>query len=466
MYTKGFIDGCFDGFHYGHVHALFQSKQHCENLYSASHCDEEILKAKKTLPIFSYKDRIRFLENCRFIDKCFAHVPYNTSLSVINGFGCDIFFHGSDGIDKFPLNELNKAGKLCVYNRTNGISTSNMLLRFMQLKNNDNVDKNEDLIYLKYLFNKINNTIKTTSNKKIIILKCSWDLINSLHLDLLSNIKDKYPNHSIYVDLISHDSSYKIFNKNEMAITLLGLKLIDKVLIYNDLDDIHYDECILINSCLYKGTIDTNFDNYIKYIETFKDNFLNHFDIDTYKHKIPVKKKLFDINLYKNRVKTQFDIILEYLQSIEIKDNDHIIFDIDEVCLCNLMYHNIHIDGFGIGIYNYETGIIPINIECKRLFDYIHKHNISYSFITGRKDYIRDVTIQNLDIVQLNKYKYLFTYPNDYIDNIYKFKEECRNKIYQSGLNIILCVGDQLSDITGEHTGQSFLIFNPFYITN
>jgi ethanolamine-phosphate cytidylyltransferase len=466
MYSKGLIDGCFDGFHYGHVHALFQARNKCKELYAASHCDEEILKAKNNLPIFSYKERIKFLQHCRFIDKCFDHVPYNTSISVINGFGCDIFFHGSDGIDKYPLNELKSLNKLDIYNRTHGISTSDMLLRFMQFKNHEKVDKNVDLIYLKYIFNKIDSSIIKSNNKKIVIIKCNWDLLNLLHLDLLENIKNKYPNHLIYVDLLSDDNSYDIFNKNEIAITLLGLKLIDKVFIYTDLID-KYEECILINTNMCDGIIDSNFDNYIKYIESFKYNFLNNFDINNYKNKIVKKTDTsISIDIYRHILQNQFDTILSYLKNLKINKKDHIIFDIDEVCLNNLMYHNIEIKEFNKGIYNYETGIIPLNEECQELFDYIHEHNIGYSFITGRRDYIRDVTIRNLDIVGLNKYTYLFTCPNDYIDYIKNFKESCRTKITESGLNIILNIGDQASDIVGKYTGQPFLIFNPFYVTN
>lgn len=463
MYRKGLIDGCFDGFHYGHVHALFQAKSKCKELYAASHCDEEILKAKNNLPIFSYKDRVNFLKNCRFIDKCFDHVPYNTSLSVINGFGCDIFFHGSDGIDKYPLNELNKLNKLDIYNRTNGISTSNMLSRFMQFKNGENVDKNVDLIYLKYIFDKIDMSINRYDNNKIVIVKCNWDVLNTLHLDLLENIKNKYPTHSIYVDLLSDDNSYDIFSKNEMAITLLGLKLIDKVFIYSELPAIS-EECILINTSICDGNIDTNFDSYIKYIESFKYNFLSNFDINNYKNKIISKTDIhIPIDIYKNILQNQFNVILSYLKTLKISERDHIVFDIDEVCLNNLMYHNIKIEEFGQDIYNYETGIIPLNQECQELFTYIHDNHIGYSFITGRRDYIRDVTIRNLEIVGLNRYTHLFTCSNDYIDDISKYKESCRNQITANGFNIILCIGDQLSDLNGKNIGQPFLIFNPFY---
>lgn len=466
MYDKGLIDGCFDGFHYGHVNALFQSKQECKLLFAASHCDEEIFKAKGTMPIFKYNDRLRFLEHCRFIDKCYDHVPYNTSLSVINGFGCDIFFHGSDGIDKYPLKDLNDIGKLHVYNRTSGVSTSDMLLRIHNYKNHVKVINNVDLIYLKYLFDTIENTLDIKHHDKIVILKCSWDLLNVLHLDLLMNVKDKYPNHSIYIDLISDDMSYNIFNKYEMAITLLGLKYIDKVLIYQHIQEEDYEDVIIINTDMYKGIIDTSFNNDIVNIESFNLKFLNEFEIDNYKRKIKINETNTDISMYKNVLKIQFNNLLDIIKSKSVKKNEHIIFDIDEVCLCNLMYHGIDIKDFGHGLYNYDTGIIPLNEECKELFIYLHDKDISYSFITGRRDYIRDITIQNLSIVGLNKYTYLFTCPNDYVGSMVEFKEKCREKVTKDGYSIIYCIGDQISDMSGKYIGLPFLIYNPFYITN
>ena len=102
--------------------------------------------------------------------------------------------------------------------------------------------------------------------------------------------------------------------------------------------------------------------------------------------------------------------------------------------------------------------------ESKKIFDLIHRKNINYAFITGRKDRIRELTKENLNKVNLNKYKYLYTCPNDFIEPISTFKNNCRKDISKN-YNIICCIGDQLSDILGENTGIPFLIFNPFYQT-
>ncbi len=111
---------------------------------------------------------------------------------------------------------------------------------------------------------------------------------------------------------------------------------------------------------------------------------------------------------------------------------------------------------------SFDNGMIPINLQCKELFTYIHENNINYSFITGRKDYIRDITIENLKRVHLDKYIELYTCNNDYVNDISDFKEKCRENI-NINYKIICTIGDQLSDLIGDYTGATFLIFNPFY---
>lgn len=468
---RGFIDGAFDFFHYGHVFALFQSKKKCKILCAATHSNTEIHNAKGTSPIFNYDERYLLLNNCKFIDVLCDKVPYNTTIDILNMFNCEKFFHGDDNINVYPICNIKNENRLEIYNRTIGVSTSNILKRIEQFKKKLKVETNKDLIYLKYLFNMIdvNINIKKIDTKNIVILKCSWDILNINHINLINNIKKKYPNHLLYIDMISIDNSYDIFNKYEMAITILSLKNIDKVLIYQDTTLLKFNtNTILINTDLNTGILDETFNHEIDNIRKYKFDLLNNIDINLYYNKIEklkIQNNKVKLKDYHKILKRQFSDILLFIKniSITIKENDIIIFDIDEVCLNNLMYNNLEIE-FENDIYSYENGLIPLNNECMALFNYIHKKNIKYSFITGRKDYIRQITIDNLLLVKLNKYTHLYTCDNDYIQtNVHTYKEDCREKIINQGYNIISCIGDQISDITGKHTGTPFLIFNPYY---
>lgn len=458
MYNKGFIDGCFDAFHYGHINALFQSKKVCNKLLVGSHLDSEIKKVKMSPCLFNYEERAELLKNCRFVDEYVGDVPYNTTTSIVDNFGCEIFFHGDDGIDKYPLIDIYNEGKLYVYNRTKGISTSDIIKRLDDYKNGNPVTTNKDFIYLKHIFDEIQNSIPFKKYDQVLIVKCCWDFFNIRHLNFLKSLKEKYPEHGIYVDLVSEDK-YDIFNKYEMGITLLGLKLIDKVLLYNT--DILTDNIIFVNSD------NSSFREEINEIEEYKYTLIKNIDIQLYKNKI---KELNDkkeelLQVYKLLLKSQFDNLLYLLKSHKFRENDMIVFDIDDVCLCNLMYYGINIPNFGNEEYNYINGMIPLNQECQKVFEFIHQNQIKYCFITSRKDYIRNHTEKNLEKVGLNKYVYLFTCPNDYIGKTSDFKEKCRETLHNENWNVVFTVGDQVSDVHGKYTGIPLLFYNPFYKT-
>jgi cytidyltransferase-like protein len=244
-YNKGFIDGCFDAFHYGHINALFQSKKVCNKLMVGSHLDSEIKNVKLSPCLFTYEDRSELLKSCRFIDEYVGDVPYNTTTSIINNFGCEIFFHGDDGIDKYPLLDINNEGKLYVYNRTKGVSTSDIIKRLDDYKNGKLVQTNKDFAYLKHIFTEIEKSLPVKKFNKVVIVKCCWDLFNIQHLNLLKSIKEKYPSHGIYIDLITEDN-YDIFNKYEMGVLLLGLSVVDRVLLYNCSFDFNSIEVIKV----------------------------------------------------------------------------------------------------------------------------------------------------------------------------------------------------------------------------
>ena len=434
---NGFIDGVFDGLHMGHIHALFQAKQKCNILHASSHLDKEIVKYKNKNTIFTYNYRYFLLKHCKFIDILHDHTPYNTDIHVLEKFNCDIFFHGDDNIDKTPLLELNEANKLSIYNRTSGISTTNLIERIKEYQENKKVKTNKDIIYLKYLYDKINaHDNLTNSSKNIIILTCNWDYFNINHIDLINLIKQKYHDSKICINLITDNTEYSIYNKNETAITLLGIKNIDNVILYdneffNKIFDDKTIDIILIGG--YNKIIpleisnifhDNSFDKVINNLENLKIKLINSVDTSKYKIKtIPNKSHL--LPAYNDILKSQFKNILNYIENLVFNVNDIIIFDIDEVCLCNLMYHDIEAYT-NDDKYNYDNGMIPIISACKKLFKHIHKHSIKYSFITGRKDYIRNITIENLSNVKLDNYIDLYTCKNNYIGNMYNYKEKCR----------------------------------------
>lgn len=304
-YDKGFIDGCFDLFHYGHVNAIIQSKTECTSLRLATHNNEEIYKAKNCYPIYSFKNRLRILNECKFIDILDSEsTPYDTTIDILKDKECDMFFHAEDGIDKYPLLDINLSNKLFIFNRTIGISTSNILSRLLEYKLNNKIEiinNKESKEYLNNLYNKIQNldkelykVVETNNNSNYILLKCDWDLFNENHIELIYNIKKKYGStYKLYIDLISNcDIDENIlFNKYETRLLLSIIKNIDCILL-NQCDKISCNNLILINTTnknifLYNRLIiDGEFDISINNLIFHKKNIIENINFDKYKHKI------------------------------------------------------------------------------------------------------------------------------------------------------------------------------------
>ena len=467
---NGIINGYFDMLHYGHITFIFNAKQKCKDLTVVVCNDNECYKYKNTYPIFNYDIRYELLKNCRFINNIISDVPYNIDEITLMNLNCDKLFYGTHLLinnelyfDKNikrntnNLNNLYKIDKLEILKKTEKISNENLLERISNFKNKSIINKQKNYFYLKYIFIKIQKTLKTNNNiNKYILLNCCWDFFNINHIYLLEEIKKKYPNTLIIADMYSHkyDRFYQIYNKWEMAITLLGIKLIDNVMIYN-------------KKCIYGkmkiSIMDNDIMNKIKNLTNLKLKIINNIHISK-----NVNHVIFPFDKYKKILKSQFDNILFYIKNIQIKPNDILVFDIDEVCLNNLMYNNIHhklfID-YIYPIFTYKNGLNPLNKEILCLFNYIHKHKIKYAFITGRRKYIKNITIKNLKIFGLNYYSKIFFCPNDFNSDILLYKEKCRcelNKKY----NVLFTIGDQLGDLTGKYIGVPFLIFNPYYINN
>lgn len=274
----GLIDGCFDCSHYGHIMSIYNAKLHSKKLLCGTHLDEEIYTSKNKYPIFKYEDRIKMLESNIFIDVVISNLPYNTNLQVLNENGANIFYHGSDNIDKYPLNILNNNNKLVYYPRTKYISSSNLIERIKYYKEcKYEKIKYGNILYLDLLYKKLNKLrneiIDIKKLKNLIILNMNFDLFNPYHISILEQIKKKYPEYLIYIDLISNKNIYKIYSINEIRLILISNKLIDGIIFNNSnlskIKNKSIDNIIQINTHI----LDNN--------NTISDDSFNHL-INTY----------------------------------------------------------------------------------------------------------------------------------------------------------------------------------------
>lgn len=131
---RGYVDGCFDLIHSGHLNAIRQAKLHCKHLVVGIHSDEEIAR-NKGHPVMNQKERYEMLRHLKWVDQVAEDVPYSPSLELLAKYNVDKAFHGDD----MPVNEfgvgaydaIKAAGKLKIVRRTEGVSTTDFIGRLM-----------------------------------------------------------------------------------------------------------------------------------------------------------------------------------------------------------------------------------------------------------------------------------------------------------------------------------------------
>lgn len=103
-----------------------------------------------------------------------------------------------------------------------------------------------------------------------------------------------------------------------------------------------------------------------------------------------------------------------------------------------------------------------------RFFRLALRRNVRIFFITGRPDFTRDSSRQNLQARGYDGYDQLITQPNDEFAerrSLIPYKSGARAKIERRGHEILVNVGDQRSDLKGGHANKRYKVPNPMYFT-
>lgn len=162
---------------------------------------------------------------------------------------------------------------------------------------------------------------------------------------------------------------------------------------------------------------------------------------------------------------------LKFARSFNISNDgkDVWIFSIDEGALSNLLYYARR--GFGAEPYDPEAFYEWIKKESAQPLPGTHKlykalqfFGFKIVFLTGRREYKRRYTEDNLKIAGYRTWEKLILKPSDYNGTALDYKSEERLKLEEEGYRIVGNVGDQWSDLLGECPGiRSFKLPNPIY---
>jgi predicted secreted acid phosphatase len=184
-------------------------------------------------------------------------------------------------------------------------------------------------------------------------------------------------------------------------------------------------------------------------------------------------QKYYDIDLA-----AVFDSAQKYVEqnAVQVK-RPALVLDIDETSLTN--WPNLLADDFGFvaggscdalpnGPCGFTQWVLKGSAKAiepaRKLFGVAKAKGVAVIFITARPDSQRDITILNLDHAGFEGWTELRTRTDrDDLLTVQEFKTAERTKVEAEGYTIIANVGDQFSDIEGEHSGCRFKVPNPFY---
>ena len=137
------------------------------------------------------------------------------------------------------------------------------------------------------------------------------------------------------------------------------------------------------------------------------------------------------------------------------------VLDIDETSLSN--YTGLAATDFSAAglVPGAVSGGDPAIAPTRDLYRYARSKAVDVFFVTGRPDVVRAATDTNLQSVGYDQGYTLITKPSGIETIPYKSGE--RAKIEQRGLEILVNVGDQDSDLAGGHARRAFKLPNPMY---
>ena len=132
-----YADGVFDMYHIGHARVLEQAKKLFPNVHLIVGVsgDEETIEKKGKI-VMNQKERCDILLHCRWVDEIICPCPWVITLDFLEKHNIDFVAHDDapygSGDSEDIYAEIKKAGKFKATQRTEGISTSDIILRIIQ----------------------------------------------------------------------------------------------------------------------------------------------------------------------------------------------------------------------------------------------------------------------------------------------------------------------------------------------
>eukprot|EP00030_Apusomonadida_sp_AF-17_P002962 a343318_194.p2 GENE.a343318_194~~a343318_194.p2 ORF type:complete len:371 (-),score=171.34 a343318_194:22-1110(-) len=254
------VDGCFDGTHYGHANAIRQAKELGGTLVVGVHSDEAI-RINKGPPLMNEQERYAAVRACRWVDEVVEDAPYTTQVEVLRAHNIDFAVHGddpsyaADGSDCYAL--VKAAGMYKEVKRTQGVSTTDLISRMLACI--DAMDAKAEGVHtaaakasvaaLTSRFTKGSDFIATSTkiaqfsprrvpgpDDRVVYIDGAWDCLHAGHIGALKAARALGT--FLYVGVYDDETvnKYKGFNLplttlQERVLSLLSCRYVDDVVI-------------------------------------------------------------------------------------------------------------------------------------------------------------------------------------------------------------------------------------------
>jgi len=134
-----YADGVYDLFHLGHAKQIQQVKRlfpKCETYLIVGVNSDEVVKARKGPTLMSEDERYESVRHCRYVDYVVDDAPWIIDEEFIQRHSIDFVAHDDipyfSGNEKDVYAELKKKNMFVATNRTEGISTSDIISRVVR----------------------------------------------------------------------------------------------------------------------------------------------------------------------------------------------------------------------------------------------------------------------------------------------------------------------------------------------
>ncbi|KAL6888754.1 hypothetical protein ACP4OV_009780 [Aristida adscensionis] len=134
-----YADGIYDLFHFGHARSLEQAKKLFPNTYLlVGCCNDELTHKYKGKTVMTEDERYESLRHCKWVDEVIPDAPWVVTEEFLDKHNIDFVAHDSlpyadaSGAGKDVYEHVKKLGKFKETKRTDGISTSDIIMRIVK----------------------------------------------------------------------------------------------------------------------------------------------------------------------------------------------------------------------------------------------------------------------------------------------------------------------------------------------